>query len=107
MVLRGEPVDSMGTDGCNLLAVLLCYLNVVGFFFILRSHPTWYDLFVKTIQIVEVALILYFGLFVYGVWHYKIDASIAAFAVGFSGDVLEIYVGLKEKLISAFRKLSS
>jgi CHASE2 domain-containing sensor protein len=107
MVLRGEPVDEMHPMGCYWLAILLCYLNVVAFFFILRSHPTWYDLFVKTIQIVEVALILYFGLFVYGVWHYKIDAGIAAFAVGFSGDVLEIYVGLKKKLISAFSKLSS
>jgi hypothetical protein len=98
MVLRGKPVDSMGFGLSLILAVVLCYLNVLGFFYIHRNFPNWYDLSVKTIQILEVLLILYLAIYIYGVYQYKPELSLAAFAVGFSGDVLEIYVGLKEKI---------
>jgi hypothetical protein len=104
MVLRGKPVNSMGMVACIFLAIFFCYLNVLGFFYIHDYHPTWYDLFVKSIQIVEVGLILYLSIFIYSAYNYKIDVSLTAFAVGFSGDVLEIYVGLKEKILAFFGK---
>ena len=105
MVLRGKPTNAMPEAGNSWLAVLLCYFNVVLFFFIHRNHPTWYDLSVKTIQIVEVGLILYLAIYIYGVYNYKIDVSLTAFAVGFSGDVLEIYVGLKGKVLRLIERV--
>ena len=104
MVLRGRPVNSMSFGFSLFLAVFLCYLNVLGFFYIHRNFPNWYDLSVKSIQILEVLLILYLAIYIYGVYHYKPELSLAAFAVGFSGDVLEIYVGLKEKIRNFIRR---
>lgn len=105
MVLRGKPTDSMGFGGYILLAVILCYLNVVFFFYIHQYYPTWYDLVVKTIQIVQVGLVLYLSIYIYGVYNYKIEVSAAAFALGFSGDVLEVYVGIKENIVARFRRI--
>jgi CHASE2 domain-containing sensor protein len=105
MVLRGKPTDSMGFGGYILLAVILCYLNVVFFFYIHEYYPTSYDLVVKTIQIVQVGLVLYLSIYIHGVYNYKIEVSTAAFALGFSGDVLEVYVGIKEKIVAKFRRI--
>jgi len=77
----------------------------VFFFYIHEYYPTWYDLVVKTIQIVQVALVLYLAIYIYGVYNYKIEVSTAAFALGFSGDVLEVYVGIKENIVDRFRRI--
>jgi hypothetical protein len=98
MVLSGFPIDKMSDDWKKIWAVFLCYINVLGFFYIQRNHPTWYDLFVKMIQIGEVFFLLWISLMIFAHYHYQADLTLAAFAVGFSGDVLEVYVGLKEKL---------
>jgi CHASE2 domain-containing sensor protein len=105
MILRGKSTDSMGSWGYTLLAVILCYLNVVFFFHIHEYYPTWYDLVVKTIQIVQVGLVLYLSIYIYGVYNYKIEVSTAAFALGFSGDVLEVYVGIKENIVNRVRRI--
>jgi len=104
MVLNGFPIDQMSDNWKYFWAVFLCYLNVLGFFFIQRNYPTWYDLFVKGIQLGEVFLLLWISLLIFARYHYKADLTLAAFAVGFSGDVLEIYVGLKEKILNFTRR---
>jgi CHASE2 domain-containing sensor protein len=103
MVLNGFPIDQISDNWKYFWAVFLCYINVLGFFFIQRNYPTWYDLFVKGIQIGEVFLLLWISLLIFARYHYKADLTLAAFAIGFSGDVLEIYVGLKEKIVALFR----
>lgn len=104
MVLNGFPVDQMSEQWEIYWAIILCYLNVLGFFYIQRNHPTWYDLFVKVIQVGEVFLLLWVSLLIFAQYHYKPDLTLAAFAVGFSGDVLEIYVGIKEQVVALMER---
>lgn len=99
MVLKEKPIDEISAEGSFLIALLLCYLNVLGFFYIQRNHPGWYDLSVKVIQLGEVLVILFVGMWIYSNFDYKADLTLAAFAVGLAGDVLEIYVGLKDKIM--------
>ncbi len=103
MVLQDKPLDEIPEKGHKLIAIVLCYLNVLGFFFIHRNHPGWYDLSVKAIQIFEVFLILWVALMIYSYFDYKADLSLAAFAVGLAGDVLEVYVGIRDKILGWIR----
>jgi CHASE2 domain-containing sensor protein len=104
MILNDTPVDSMGKWESYLLAILLCYLNVIFFFFIHEYYPSWYDLVVKTMQVVEVLLILGAAVMVYAFYSYSMQVTAAAIAVGLCGDVLEVYTGAMYNIVGRFRE---
>jgi len=103
MVLEDIPMDKMSSWAEKLLAVLLCYINVVFFFYIHDNLPSWYDLVVKTVQIVEVIFILYIAVVVYGKYRYQMDVTIAVVAVGLCGDILEVYTGAMYNIAGRFK----
>lgn len=102
MVLHGKPLNEMSTVNQLLLAVLLCYISVVFFFHIHENYPSWYDLVVKTTQVLAVILILFAVVFVFARFQYKMDLTIAAVAVGLSGDLLEVYTGAMYNIVGRF-----
>ena len=102
MVLNDIPMSQMGTLGAVLLAIVLCYLNVVFFYFIHDYYPSWYDLVVKTMQVLEVFIILFVVVMVYGNYRYQLDVTIAAIAIGLSGDILEVYTGAMYNIVGRF-----
>lgn len=102
MVLNDTPMDKMGKWGIICLAIFLCYLNVVFFFFIHDYYPSWYDLVVKTVQVLEVFLLLFAAVLIYGKYNYSVDVTLAALAIGFSGDILEVYTGAMYNIVGRF-----
>lgn len=102
MVLNDTPINQMSKLGGILLAIFLCYLNVVFFFYIHDYFPSWYDMVVKTVQVLEVFLILYIVIIIYGNYSYSIDITLAAVAIGFSGDILEVYTGAMYNIVGRF-----
>lgn len=102
MVLNDTPMDEMGNWGNILLAIFLCYLNVVFFFYIHDFYPSWYDLVVKTVQVLEVFLLLFAAVLIYGQYSYSVDVTLAALAIGFSGDILEVYTGAMYNIVGRF-----
>ena len=103
MVLEDIPIDKMGFLSEIILAIVLCYLNVMFFFYIHDNFPSWYDLVVKTVQIIEVILILYIAVVVYGKYRYQMDVTIGVVAVGLCGDILEVYTGAMYNIIGRFK----
>jgi hypothetical protein len=90
MVLNSQPINSMSKMGGILLAIFLCYLNVIFFFYIHDYFPSWYDLVVKTMQVLEVLLILGAAVIIYAKYNYSMNVTVSAIAVGLSGDILEV-----------------
>lgn len=103
MVLNDTPINAMSEWGSLLLAVFLCYLNVIFFFYIHDYYPSWYDLVVKTMQVLEVLLILGAAVIIYGKYNYSMDVNIAAVAVGLCGDILEVYTGAMYNIVVRLR----
>jgi CHASE2 domain-containing sensor protein len=103
MILHNQPIDSMSGTGGILLAILLCYLNVIFFFYIHESYPSWYDLVVKTTQVLEVFLILGLAVIIYARYSYSLDVTLAAIAVGLCGDILEVYTGAMYNIVGRLR----
>lgn len=102
MVLDDIPMDQMGDVGKIFLAIFLCYLNVMFFFYIHEYFPSWYDLVVKTVQVLEVFVLLYFAVMIYGNYQYSVDVTLAAVAIGLSGDILEVYTGAMYNIVGRF-----
>lgn len=103
MVLNDVPMNQMGNYGSIILALILCYLNVVFFFYIHDNHPSWYDLVVKTMQVVEVILLLFVAVLVYGGYRYQLDVTLAAVAIGVCGDILEVYTGAMYNIVGRIK----
>jgi len=103
MVLNDIPINTMSESGGILLAILLCYLNVIFFFYIHDYFPSWYDLVVKTMQVFEVLVILGTAVIIYGNYNYSMDVTIAAVAVGLCGDILEVYTGAMYNIVRRTR----
>jgi len=103
MVLEDLPINRMGGWAEILLAIFLCYLNVVFFFYIHDYYPSWYDLVVKTVQIIEVVLILYIAVVVYGKYRFQMNVTLGVVAVGLCGDILEVYTGAMYNIVGRFK----
>jgi CHASE2 domain-containing sensor protein len=103
MVLDEVPINQMGNWAKILLAIFICYINVVFFFYIHDYFPSWYDLVVKTVQVVEVVLILFVAVIIYGSYRYKLDVTYGVIAVGLCGDILEVYTGAMYNIVGRFR----
>lgn len=99
MILNDTPMDQMSDLSSILLAIFLCYLNVVFFYYIHDYFPSWYDLVVKTVQVLEVFLLLFAVVMIYGNHSYYIDVTLAAVAIGLSGDILEVYTGAMYNIV--------
>lgn len=104
MVLNDVPMNKMSELGGILLAIFLCYINVIFFFYIHENHPSWYDLVVKTMQVVEVILILYVAVLVYGKNRYQLDVTLSTIAIGLCGDILEVYTGAMYNIVGRVLK---
>jgi CHASE2 domain-containing sensor protein len=103
MVLNDKPMNKMSETGGILLALILCYLNVIFFFYIHDYHPSWYDLVVKTVQVIEVIMVLFVAVMVYGNYQYQMDVTLAVIAVGLCGDILEVYTGAMYNIAGRFK----
>jgi CHASE2 domain-containing sensor protein len=103
MVLDEVPINQMGDWLKILLAIFVCYINVVFFFYIHDYFPSWYDLVVKTVQVVEVVFILFIAVNVYGSYRYQMDVTYGVIAVGLCGDILEVYTGAMYNIVGRFR----
>lgn len=94
-----------------IIAVILCYLNVVLFTKIYYSETfgTWYDVLTKGIQLVESILIVFILLMSIAWFNLVIDLTLALFAILLSGDVLEVFLSvsanLRERLSQRFPAL--
>nr|WP_262908673.1 CHASE2 domain-containing protein [Hymenobacter translucens] len=103
MVLHHDYIDELPLWISGLLAVLLCYLNIVFFFFIHDHYPHWYDTITKTVQLVESILLLFVVLIVFHYWRFRIDLTLGLIALLLSSDLLEVYTETGRNLYSKAR----
>jgi CHASE2 domain-containing sensor protein len=96
MILADEPIDEMPEWFDYIVAVLLCYVNVVVFSAINFSARLgiWYGVLTKVIQITEALFITYLIVFFFANYRLKLDFSLTITTILLAGDVLEIYYHL-------------
>lgn len=100
MILNEDYIDAMGDYSSIFIGVLLCFLNVAMFSFIYHTHPKWYDGSTKLIQLVEVLVIMYLGIYVLQHYNYKLELTLAMVAIALSGDSLEVFYSVVKNSIS-------
>jgi CHASE2 domain-containing sensor protein len=88
-----------------IIGVLLCFVNVVMFYYVHDNLPSWYDLIVKFLQLLETIFLLFIVILFYQEKSLKIDLTLGITAVLLSGDLLEVYTGVLLNIPNKTKKI--
>ena len=100
MVLYDMPVNNMGEFWGILIAIIVCFLNVVAFSWIYYNLSRWYDGITKMIQLIEVLIITLMVVLVFSAYSLRLNMTVTIFAVLLVSDSLEIYFGVIKNLFN-------
>ncbi|MBL0764871.1 CHASE2 domain-containing protein [Marivirga atlantica] len=100
MILDEDYVGTISNELQILIAILLCYLNVVAFMWVYYRLPAWYDGITKLAQLIELILIVGLIIYAYHLYDWILDLTIAMAAVALVGDSLEVYNGVVKNIFT-------
>lgn len=105
MIEREAFIDEWPEYLGIIIGVLLCFVNIVIFFYVHDYLPSWYDLIVKFLQLLETIFLLFIVILFYQEKSLKIDLTLGITAVLLSGDLLEVYTGVLLNIPNKTKKI--
>jgi len=107
MVLDEDYIDEVHDSSSYIIAFILCFINVGLFNYMLHSKvwEPWYDGVSKSIQLVQLILLGYLTYYLFVDQNLKIDLSVTAIVILFSGDLMELYNGFLLTQYKRFKTL--
>jgi CHASE2 domain-containing sensor protein len=99
-ILNEDYIEQITPTQSWILAIIICFLNVLVFSWIYKKIPRWYDGVTKLIQLMELLGILFLMMYVLDSFSLKLDLTIALIVVALVGDALEVYYGVVKNSFS-------
>ncbi len=99
MILNGNFINEMAEWQEELLAFVICLLNVALFSLINTRWPTWYDGITKLLQLTQLLAYTMLMVFIFHWFSFKLNVTLTLAAVALVGDVYEIYMSVIKNLI--------
>jgi CHASE2 domain-containing sensor protein len=100
MILDEDYVYKLEEHFQIIIAVLLCYLNVVAFMWVYYALKNWYDGITKVVQLIELLLILGAIIYSYHLYNINLELTLAMGVVAVVGDSLEVYNGVVKNMFT-------
>ena len=94
MILSENYLNQMTEVQSMVLAVLVCFLNVVVFSLIYYYLDRWYDGITKLLQLLQALIFTFIIILVFHYFNFKLNLTYTIVAVLFAGDSLEVYYGV-------------
>jgi CHASE2 domain-containing sensor protein len=100
MILDEDYVYKLEEKYQIVIAVLICYLNVVLFMWVYYALKNWYDGITKVVQLIELLLILGAIIYSYHLFNINLELTLAMGVVAVVGDSLEVYNGVVKNMFT-------
>jgi len=94
MTLNKNYINAMPYWLNFILAFILCYINIAFLIYMFTSRIKWYHFFGIIVQFIASIIILLFVFYVYQLFNYRIESTLAMVAIILSVEVLYFYNGL-------------
>ncbi len=104
MILHQSFINALPKWVSILLAVVICYANMLLFYKLYEKYPNYYELATAIILLIEPILLLVVMISLFLHYNLSIDLTVAVLAVFLSANSLEIYLNLFEPLPQKFRQ---
>ena len=99
MILNENYINEMADWQEELLAFVICLLNVALFSLINTRWPTWYDGITKLLQLTQLLAYTVLMVFIFHWFSFKLNVTLTLAAVALVGDIYEIYMSVIKNLI--------
>jgi CHASE2 domain-containing sensor protein len=104
MILEQKFIEKLPNWLTFVIGLVICYSNVVLFYYIKQKYNTWYDAITKIIQLAETIVIIFLILKIFEDFSIKINLEIGLVAILLSGDLVEFYIGGVENTIRSVKE---
>ncbi len=98
MIINEDFVEEMPEWQEDLMAFVVCLLNV-ALFSLINSHlPLWYDGITKLLQLIQLVVYAALMVLIFDWYAFKFNITLTLAAVALVGDVFEIYMSVVKNL---------
>ncbi|HMP99796.1 MAG TPA: CHASE2 domain-containing protein, partial [Cyclobacteriaceae bacterium] len=104
MIINEDYIDEIADWQETILAIVLCFLNIMFCVWVYRTFPEWYDGVTKLVQVIEFGILAFLMVMIFHWYSYKLDLTLSLAAVALVGDGYEVYAGVGKNL---YRKAKS
>lgn len=100
MILNEDYIFYLSEFQKWAVAIFFLFINIMVFSWVYKKLPKWYDGLTKLIQLIELVATIYIMVYVMDLYSMKLDLTYLLFAVGLSGDGLEVFYGVVKNALS-------
>ena len=98
MILSEDYISAFGSGQAIIIAIVLCFVNVIFFNIIYHRLPNWYDGITKLLQLAEILILMFLMVMIFDWYNFKLDLTYSLIAIALAGDTLEVYHGVIKNL---------
>jgi CHASE2 domain-containing sensor protein len=99
MILSEEYIEQIGLSIQVIIAAIVCFLNVLLFYWLDRHFPLLYDALSVIIQILQILLVCLVIIYVFAGFNLKLDLTLTMAAVALIGPCFDIYKGVENIIV--------
>ena len=91
MILNEDYVNELAEWQNYLIAFLFCFVNIAAFFWINHRAPLWFDSVSLMLQVLQIALLMGFTIYLFAGSSFKLDLTLTLAAIAAAGPCFEFY----------------
>jgi CHASE2 domain-containing sensor protein len=103
MILNEDYIDELSEWQQILIAVLVCFMNVMLFIFITRKAPIWFDGLSIVLQFVQLLICTFLMIYVLKWFNFKLNLTYTLAALALVGTCFELYNGVFREIIKQLK----
>jgi CHASE2 domain-containing sensor protein len=103
MILNEDYVDGLPEWMEYIIAIIICFLNVLLLYWIDTRFPIWFDGLQVIIQIIEIILVSGIIVFVFAKLNFKLDLTLTLGALALVGPCFDVYKSLEMTIINKLK----
>lgn len=102
MILNEDYVNEISTAVQVAIALMVCFLNVLLFYWMDKNFPAMYDGLSVIIQIIEILIVSGLIVYFFSAYNYKLELSLTIAAVALIGPCFDVYKSVENTLVERF-----
>ena len=104
MILNENYINQIPLSVQVVIATLMCFLNVLLFFWIDTKFPLLFDGLSVVMQLIEIILVSVVVIYVFALYNYKLDLTLTIAVLAAIGPCFDIYKSLENVILDRLTK---
>ncbi len=102
MILNEDYVNEISLPAQIAIALIVCFLNVLLFYWMDKHFPAMYDGLSVVIQIIEILIVSGLIVYFFSAFNYKLELTLTIAAVALIGPCFDVYKSVENTLAERF-----